>query len=305
MSKVIFYDKIKKIMTLSIIIVNWQTKDLLKKCLESIFCYAKNIDYELIVIDNSSTDHSSKFLSNLKPQTANFKIILNDRNFGFAKAVNQGIKLSRGKYILLLNPDTEIKEGTLQKMIKFMEDHLQIGISGGKILNSDGTIQLSVRRFPDFLSQVFVLLKFHHFLKNFSPIRRYFALDFDYEKTQEVDQVMGSFFMMRKKMIDEIGLFDEKFFLWFEEVDFCFRAKKAGWQIYYYPDAEIIHQKAASFSQILPLKNQWQFNKSLLYYFRKHHSFLSYFILLVISPLSLIFSLIISIFPLIKRFKKL
>jgi len=293
-------------MKLSIIIVNWQTKDLLKKCLESIFYYGKNIDYEIIVIDNASTDGSQgtiKQFSNLaiKP----FKFILNNQNLGFAKAVNQGIRISEGNFILLLNPDTEIKENTLNKMIEFMETHRKAGIAGGKILNPDGTVQLSVRKFPELISQIIVLLKLHHFLKDFSPVKKYFVLDFDYSKTQEVDQLMGSFFMIRKKLLDEIGLFDERLFIWFEEVDFCKRAKNKDWQIFYYPEAEIIHQKAASFSQVLPFKNQWQFNKSLLYYFKKHHSFLAYFILLIIFPFSLLLALITSIFPLVRKFKKL
>ncbi|MCX7779138.1 MAG: glycosyltransferase family 2 protein [Patescibacteria group bacterium] len=295
-------------MKLSIIIVNWQTKNFLEKCLKSIQSYGKNysenIDFETIVIDNNSNDESRKFLSEFKIQNSKFKIILNHKNLGFARAVNRGIKLSKGEYILLLNPDTEIKENTF-KILEFMESHLKIGVCGGKILNSDGTLQNSVRKFPNLVSQIFVLLKIHHFFRNFKPIRNYFALDFDYSKTQEVDQVMGSFFMVRKKLIEEIGFFDEKFFLWFEEVDFCRRAKKAGWQIYYYPEAEIIHQKATSFSQVSPFKNQWQFNQSLLYYFKKHHSFFSWFILLLLQPISLLLSLIVSFLPGIKKLKKL
>ncbi len=290
-------------MDLSIIIVNWQTKNLLKKCLESIFRYGKNVDYELIIIDNNSTDSSKEFLLGFTHDKSS--VILNNQNNGFAKAVNQGIRLANGRYILLLNPDIEIKENTLRKMIDFMEENPKVGIVGGKILNPDGSIQLSVRKFPDLISQIFVLLKLHHFFKNFLPIKRYFALDFDYRKTQEVEQVMGSFFMIRKKVIDEVGQFDENFFLWFEEVDFCKRVKNKGWQIFYYPETEVIHQKAGSFSQVSPFKNQWQFNKSLLYYFKKNHSFLSYLILLIISPFSLILSAIVSIFPLIRKFKKL
>ena len=292
-------------MGLSIIIVNWNTKDLLKKCLESILRYGGTVDYELIVVDNGSTDGSPGLLRELKIKNEKLKIILNEKNVGFARAVNQGIAKTISNYILLLNPDTEIKENTLEKMINFMEENQECGILGGKILNLDGSIQSSVRKFPNLLSQIFVLLKLHHFLRNLSPIKKYFALDFDYSKTQEVDQIMGSFFMIKKEVIDRIGLFDEKFFLWFEEVDFCKRAKDAGWKIYYYPEAEIIHQKAASFSQVLPIKNQWQFNKSLLYYFRKHHSFFSWFVLLALQPLSLLLTLVVSLFPKIKKFKKL
>ena len=151
---------------------------------------------------------------------------------------------------------------------------------------------------------IIILLKVHQIFPNLPAIKRYFAVDFDYQKTQIVDQVMGAFFLIRKKLLDKIGLFDEKFYLWFEEVDFCLRAKKNGWLIYYYSQAEIIHQKAASFSQILPFKNQWQFNKSLLYYFRKNHSFLSWLILIFFIPLNLFLSSVVSFFPSLKKIKK-
>jgi len=292
-------------MKLSIIIVNWNTKDFLKKCLDSILLCKKDFDYEIIIVDNSSTDQSQKIIENYKLKAENLKTILNEKNLGFAKAVNQGIKLSKGEYILILNPDTTLKEDTLEKIVDFMEKNQSCGILGGKILNPDGTIQLSVRKFPNLCSQVLILLKIHHFLLKIRCLRNYFALDFDYSKTQEVDQVMGSFFLIRSKVIKEIGLFDEKFFLWFEEVDFCKRAKNKGWKIYYYPQAEIFHQKAGSFSQVFPLKNQWRFNKSLLYYFKKHHSFLAWLILVFLQPISLILSLIISLLPFLKKLKKL
>ena len=292
-------------MRISIIIVNWNTASLLEKCLDSIFNYAQNIDYEIIVIDNASNDASQKFLSQIQNQNDKIKIIFNEKNLGFARAVNQGTKIASGKYVLLLNPDTEIKKNTLENIIEWMGKNPHCGVCGGKILNPDGTTQPSVRRFPDLFSQSLILLKIHQFLINFLSLRRYFVLDFDYSKTQEVDQVMGAFFMIRKETIDRVGFFDENFFLWFEEVDFCKRVKETGWKIYYYPEAEIIHRGGASFSQVFSVKNQWQFNKSLLYYFKKHHCFLSYLTLLSISPISLFFSLVVFLLPIIKKIKRI
>jgi GT2 family glycosyltransferase len=149
---------------LSIIVVNWNTEELLKKCLESIFLYADKIDYQLIVIDNNSKDKSKELLSKLKILNNNLEIVLSKANLGFARAVNVGLKKSKGQYILLLNPDTQIKETTFEESIKFMDEHPHGGIMGGKILNLDGSIQPSVRRFPTFLSQFIILLKLHHLI---------------------------------------------------------------------------------------------------------------------------------------------
>ncbi len=293
-------------MELSIIIVNWNTDDLLKRCLESIFRYGKSIDYEIIIIDNNSNDRSQEIIEQLNnPVNSKLRAIFNKQNLGFAKAVNQGIRVANGNYILLLNPDTELEENTLKNIIEWMGKTPHCGVCGGKILNPDSTMQPSVRRFPDLFSQSLVLLKIHQFLIKISPLKKYFALNFDYSKSQEVDQVMGAFFMIKKEVIDQIGFFDENFFLWFEEVDFCKRAKETGWKIYYYPGAEIIHRGGASFSQVLSIKNQWQFNKSLLYYFKKHHCFLSYLTLLIISPISLFFSLVVFLLPIIKKIKRI
>lgn len=290
-------------MKLSIIIVNWNTEKLLKKCLESIFLYADKIDYQLIVIDNNSKDKSRELLSKLKILNDNLEIVLSKTNLGFARAVNVGLKKSKGQYILLLNPDTQIKETTIEASIKFMDEHPHGGIMGGKILNLDGSIQPSVRRFPTFLSQFFILLKLHHFFKN-SSIRKYFSSDFDYSKMQEVDQVMGAFFLIRRSVLETVGYFDERFFLWFEEVDFCRRVKNNGWQIFYNPRAEIIHLGGASFSQKIPIKNQWQFNKSLLYYFKKHGNYLVYYLLGLMTLVSLALALMISVLPIFKKIKK-
>jgi len=291
-------------MKLSIIIINWNTKELIKKCLNSVLKYTSFTDYQLIVIDNNSSDGSQKFLSDFCLQNKlNLKIILNNQNKGFAQAVNQGLKIAQGEYILLLNPDTEIKEKTLSEVIDFISLDKSIGILGGKILNPNGSHQPSVRSFPTLSSQIFILLKLHHFFRN-KAVKKYLVIDFDYSKTQEVDQVMGAFFLIRRKVIEQIGYFDDKFFLWFEEVDFCKRAKDTGWKILYCHKIEIIHCGGASFSQKSSFRNQCQFNKSLLYYFKKHHGLLKYYLLLFLLPFNLFLTTIISFLPFLRRFKK-
>jgi hypothetical protein len=296
-------------MILSVVIVTWNVRDYLEKCLDSLIStnlpqiprqaqdkFFSN-EFEIFVVDNASTDGSVEMVREKFPQV---HLIVNKENLGFAKANNQAIRKAKGEFILLLNPDTEFfssnqgiplrqladrdnKGGALEKMVKFMEIHPDCGIVGCKLLNSDGSLQPSVRRFPTLLSQVITLTK----APNIFPwlIKKYLGLDIDYNKTQEVDQIMGSFFMIRRKVIEQIGLLDENFWAWFEEVDYCKRAKKAGWKIYYYPEVEVIHHKGQSFSQLV--NRQRQFNKSLLYYFKKHHSFFAWFILWLMQPLSL------------------
>lgn len=269
-------------MDLSIIIVNWKVKDLLEKCLESIFEQTKNISFEVFVVDNNSGDGSVEMAREKFPQ---IDLTASAENLGFAKGNNLAIKKARGRYVLLLNPDTEILDNTLEKMVKFMDTHPDCGIAGCKLLNPDLSLQPSVRAFPDLASQIFILLKIHHLLPHSKAMYKYLVQDFDYEKIQEVDQVMGAFMMIRREVIEKIGLLDENFWIWFEEVDFCKRIKNAGWKILYTPEASVIHHYGQSFKQVMGVKKQKDFNRSLSYYFKKHGTVGEW---LVIQPLRLI-----------------
>ncbi len=252
---------------LSIIIVSWNVKNFLSKCLYSLYEYRKNLNIEVIVVDNNSTDGSVEIIRNKFPDS---KIIANKKNLGFAKANNQGIAVSNADLILLLNPDTEIMEGTLQKMVEFMQKNEKAGIAGCKHLNPDFTFQPSVRRFPNFLIILMLITKIAKIFPNNRLFLSYLAKDIDNSKNQQVDQVAGSFFLIKKKLIDQIENFDEKFFIWFEEVDMCKRAKNAGWQVWYVAQAQMIHHGGQSFKQQLLIRNQKNFLKSALYYLKKH-----------------------------------
>ena len=258
---------------LSIIIVSWNVANLLKTCLNSIYKYTRGISFEIFVIDNASADNTVEMVKKKFPC---IHLIANDVNRGFARANNQGIKKAKGDYILLLNPDTELKEDSLIKMTKFMKQTPGAGITGCHLLNPDTSHQDSVRRFPKFLDQALILLKLHHLFPQFPAFRRYLCQKFDYKRQQEVDQVMGAFFMIRKQVIDQIGLLDENFFIWFEEVDYCLRAKKTGWQVIYTPVTEVTHHFGQSFKQMMTVEKQKIWNKSLRYYFLKHHGFWQY-----------------------------
>ena len=270
---------------LSIIIVNWNTKLHLKWCLHYVFKRTRGIDFEVLVVDNGSSDGSIAMVENNFPGV---KLIGNKQNLGFAKANNQAIKKAAGKYILLLNSDTKITEQSLVKMVEYLDNNSQVGILGCKLLNPDGSLQPSCRRFPTLLSQIIILLKLHNYFPNIKTIKDYYMLDWPHDKIKKVDQVMGACFMVRQEVFTDIGLLDDKYFIWFEEVDFCRRAMEAGWKTHFIPGAQVFHEKGVSFKKLLSPKKQIWFNNSVLRYFKKHGTIFDYLILLSLYPLSML-----------------
>ena len=266
---------------LSVVIISWNSEHDLENCLSSILRQTY-IPSEVILVDNASTDGSVQLVVKKFPNAA---IIRNRENIGFAKAVNQGMRRARSKYILMLNPDTVLKEGALEKMVAFADSDPKIGIVGPKLVFPDGTVQKEVQRFPTLWPMVFWLFRLHRIppFPNLPPLRGFLLRDFDYEKTQEVEHLMGAALLLRWKMLDEIGLssqgrwasgpFDENFWLWFEETDLEKRAKDAGWKVVYYPKAEVIHQVGESTRKMNPFKLQCIWNRSLRCYFKKHRPF--------------------------------
>ncbi|XOU94878.1 MAG: glycosyltransferase family 2 protein [Candidatus Kerfeldbacteria bacterium] len=279
-------------MDVSIVIVSWQVKEQLKNCLTSIYKETKNLEFEVFVIDNNSSDSTVEMVLN---NFSKVHLIANKSNLGFAKACNQGIQRSKGKKVLILNPDTEIRDNAVKKIYNFMSNNPDCGIAGCKIKNEDGSVQPSVRRFPDILSHILILLKLHNFFPSFKPLGKYHFNDFDYNTTQIVDQVMGAFYMLNRDMLKKVGIFDEHFYIWYEEVDLCKRAIEKGWKTYYIHEATVMHLKGVSFGKANVIKKQIIFNRSLLYYFFKHKNIVSYFILLIIYPISISLSFLVQI----------
>lgn len=257
-------------MDLSIIIVSWNTQDLLKKCLDSIYRYQAGLSLEILVVDNNSIDGT---VAMIKDEYLQVKLIANNKNLGFARANNQAIKLATGEYILLLNPDTEILPNSLETTVKFMADHPHCGALGARLLNHDQTLQPSVRNFPTFWPIFLMLIKAPKIFKHLKPIEHYLKTDFNYNKLQPVDQIMGAFMLIPKKVFSDIGLLDERFFIWFEEVDLCQRIKKSGQQVIYNPAVAVIHHGGSSFRQTAVVKKQWLFFISALKYFLKYGFF--------------------------------
>jgi GT2 family glycosyltransferase len=287
-------------MDLSIVIVNYNTKALLKKCLDSIYKYSGSLNLEVIVVDNASTDDS---VAMVKSNFSQIKLIANSRNTGYAFANNQGIKESTGDFILLLNSDAEILPGCLLVMIEYMRRYPQIGIAGCQLLNPDRTIQPSVRRSPKLWDQIIILTKIHNFFP--AVIKNYLYSDFDYTQEAQVEQIMGAFMLIRREVINQIGTLDQNTFFWFDDIDYCNRARQAGWQIVYTPIAQIIHLKGYTADKNLALAKQKMFVKSLLYYFKKYHGFGSWLILLPFAGLSLILAGGVQIFKIKKKNKQL
>ncbi len=288
-------------MTLSIIIVNWNTEKQLKWCLNYIHQRTKDLDYEIFVVDNASEDGSVKMVEVNYPEV---KLIVNCRNLGFAAANNKAIKRAKGKYVLLLNADTKVLDEALNKMVDYMKKNLNCGILGCRLLNPDGSLQPSCRRFPTLNDQVIILLKLHNIFPNLKAVREYYMLDWKHNRTRSVDQVMGACFMIRKKVIEAIGLLDDKYFIWFEEVDYCKRAKNAGYKTFFMEEAEVVHEKAASFNQVMTLKKQLMMNNSMLRYFKKHQPLWEYLVILILYPLSLFLALLTQILMFFRPVKK-
>jgi GT2 family glycosyltransferase len=272
-------------MNLSIVILNWKVKDLLRQCLLSIYRHTEGIEFEVIVVDNDSGDGSVEMVRKEFPQA---KVIDNGANLGFAAGNNPGIREAKGEFVLLLNPDTELTDNAFAKMMSVMRVNPDVGVLGPTLLNSDGSLQLSVRRFPTPASQALVMLKLHNFLPRLKPVREYFASGFDYLSPSSVDQVMGAVFMIRRNVLDKVGLLDERFFIWFEEVDYCRRAVDAGFDIMYTPDARVIHHGGESFGQVFGMKKQMYLNASLLKYIRKHFGIIWAGLLALLWPLSMV-----------------
>ena len=261
-------------MKLSIIIVSWNTKELLKQCLESLVrCWRfPDSGGEIIVVDNGSTDGSVQEVKNFKLKIKNlkFKIIANDQNYGFAKGNNVGIKQAKGDYIMLLNSDTIVKEGAIEKLVNFLDSHLEVDVVGPKLLSPDGSPQANCGRFPNLLVVLIMLFKEHFGGSDFvrcSPVT-----------SRRVDWLMGAAFMARKKVFEKIGGLDEEIFMYMEEVEWFFRSRQAGYKTFFLKEAEIVHfgrgsSKSGKEEPILHIY------KGIIHYYRKHKSFVELLIL--------------------------
>lgn len=260
--------------SLSVIIVSFNTKDLLRECLATLFKYTENLTLEVIVVDNHSHDGSQEMVREEFPYV---RLIESAINLGFAAANNLGFRLSQGRYIVLLNSDAFIHPTTLQLAFKHMENNPLIGLGGGRLVGRDNAWQPSARMFPSLLND------FLHIsgLAAKHPHSRFFgradATWASAEEARQCDWVPGAFAIIRKDALEKVNYFDERFFLYYEEVDLCKRIKQQGYEIWYWPDVVVTHLGGESSKTLshLSLANTgkqltlWRMRSQLLYY-RKH-----------------------------------
>ncbi|MBP2242344.1 GT2 family glycosyltransferase [Cytobacillus eiseniae] len=254
-------------MDVSIIIVNYNTKKLTLDCIRSIYDSYSYSSIEIFLVDNNSTDGS---LAAIKDKYKDIIIIANSENVGFSKANNQAINLSKGRYILLLNSDTIVKNGTIDVISRFMDENKEVGATGCKVLLPDGHLDQACHRgFPTPASSFYYLVGLDKRFPNKPRYNGYHLSHLNLDEVHEVDCLVGAFMMVRRETIEQVGLLDEMYFMYGEDIDWCYRIKQAGWKIYYNPKTEIIHYKGAS-SRKKPYKIVYEFHRAM-YLFHKRH----------------------------------
>ena len=251
----------------SIIIVNWNVRDLLERCLESIQRSAAGMAHEIIVVDNASQDGSAEMVRERFPRAI---LLENPSNLGFSKGNNQALAWSTAPYLLLLNPDAEIQGDGLPLMTRHMETHPEVGVLGPQLLNPDGTVQSSRRRFPTLATAFLESTALQEWFPRNSVLSRYYMLDLPDQEEAEADWVVGACMMVRREAYQEAGPLDEGFFMYSEEMDWCYRIKGLGWKVVYFPCAKVIQHEGKSSGQVVPQRHI-RFQASKVRFFRKHH----------------------------------
>jgi hypothetical protein len=249
-------------MKLSIIIVTWNSAADVEACLDSInFGH----EFEIIVVDNASTDDTPGKLARYH----HLQLLRNDRNLGYAHANNQGIRLARGEYVLLLNPDTRIDLGALDALSDYLDSHPDTAAVAPRLVNPDGTTQYSIRSFPTASTVLWEVTGFSRLFARSRAFGRWRMKYFDYARDAEVEQPMASCLMFRRSSLEQFGGFDERFPIYFNDVDLSRRLAEAGWKTAYVAGARVVHRCGASTGQVKP-KMIWEDHRSLFRYLKKH-----------------------------------
>jgi GT2 family glycosyltransferase len=301
---------------ISIIIVSYNVVTLLCKCIDSIYRsniniiginnnLLKNIQYpnvEIIVIDSCSTDNTIFEITKYKE----LKIILCNTNIGISKGNNTGVERSKGEYIFLLNPDTILFDNTIIELYKYHEAYKNVGVVGPLTYNTDGSFQPTRRRFHKLKDIVFTLSpqsQSERIFKN-NILKDYYYSEYNYTDTFDVDWLQSSAILIKRQVFNDIGYFDERFFMYYDEIDWCFRAKKYGWEIYYIGCSSIIHHQGKSSINSLSAK---YYNQSKIYYFRKNYGLKVGFIVFILVHLNMnipcIIKLLQNLFIIIEEIK--
>ena len=253
---------------LSICIVSLNVCDLLRDCLASLYSTAGSFPFEVIVVDNHSSDDTRAML---QAEFFQVRLIELERNQGYTYPMNLGLKAGLGRYLMQLNPDTLVKPGMLENLLQFMETHPQVGICTPKVLNRDGTLQMQCRRSAarpwDVITYFTGLYRLFPRSKLFG---RYLMTFLDEDTVAAVEAVSGSCMLIRRAVVEQIGYLDETYFAYQEDADFCFRARRAGWEIDYVPSAQVIHYGGKGGSAAQPYRGIIQWHRSYYIYYRKN-----------------------------------
>ena len=293
-------------MELSIIIVNFNSLTFIRKCLESMFSMLeiKDFKWEVVVVDNNSSDGSIDYLKNLQSQFDNFSFTTSSQNNGFAKASNIGAGNALGEFLLLLNPDTEFIETGMQKVLDFFNSKNEvekIGIIGAKLLNPDNSIQYSCRSFPTLARQFYESFFLYRIFSRSKIFGSYFLSGWKHESIRKVDWLSGAFMLIKKEVFKRIGGFDEDYFMYSEDADICLRLSRAGFKNYYFSQYSIRHDDGAVASSNKALRNSQIWRSRKLYFLKNYslrHALLeSYLFFLGVINRLLVFSLILVFKP--------
>jgi GT2 family glycosyltransferase len=252
----------------SICIVSYNTCSLLQDCLESLFETPTRAAFEVIVVDNASTDGSPTMVASQFPQVA---VIQLDSNQGYTRPMNLGLQRGRGRYLMQLNPDTVVQPGWLDELLTFIEAHPEVGICTPKVMNRDGSLQRQCRRSAARPWDVFTYFSgLWRIFPNNPRFGGYLMTHMDADATHPAEAVSGSCMLIRRAVVEQVGYLDEQFFAYQEDTEFCFRTRQAGWQIYYVPAARIIHYGGQGGSRVQPFRAILQWHRSYYLYYRKH-----------------------------------
>ena len=253
---------------LSVCIVNWNTCADLEQALRSVLEADPELSLEVVVVDNASSDGSAEMVAERFPAV---RLIRSEENLGFARGYNLALSQTTGEYLLVLNPDTVTRRGALRRLREFLVSHPKVGAVGPRLLNSDGSLQFSCRRFPRPLAALFRNTPLGRLFPRNRYTREYLMGDWDHSAEAEVDWISGAAMGLRREAWEQVGGFDEGFFMYAEDMDWCLRAHRAGWGVSYLPSAEIVHHIGRS-SDRAPLRMVVQFHRSMARFYRKHYA---------------------------------
>jgi len=254
-------------LVLSIVIVSTNEGHFLRPCLAALREGMAWVQCEVLVVDNACDDDTTAITRSILPEA---RVIRNPSQYGFARSNNVALREARGRYLLVLNPDTEVRPEALPALVAYLDDHPEVGIAGARLLNPDGTLQHSCRKFPSARSVIFRWLpRCPESIRSWA-LRDYLMMDWDHSSARPVDWIMGACMCVRSAAAERVGLLDEGFRLYYEDIDWCYRMWKSGWEVHYVPNAVIMHHYQRTSARRLFSRSLWTHAYSVFRFFLKH-----------------------------------